>query len=254
MKIALTIAGSDPTGGAGLQADLRTFKSMGVYGLSVPSALTVQDTSGVLDIHEVPADFFSAQLDTILKDIYPHAIKTGMLYSPDSIRIVAQKIKWYSLKNLVIDPVTVSSTGVSLLKEDALEVMRDYLFPLARVITPNVYEAQLLTGINIEGEKDMKDVAVRLRDFGPEVAIVTGGHLHGGAADILWDGEGFLTLKSERVGGGYHGTGCVFSSAITASLALGYDVKESALRAKEFVLNAIRSAISPGKGMKVLNN
>lgn len=254
MRIALTIAGSDPTGGAGLQADLKTFKSMGVYGLSVPSVLTVQDTGGVFDIYEVPPSFFSAQLDAILKDISPDAIKTGMLYSPEIIRIVAQKIELYSLKNLVIDPVTVSSGGVPLVKGEALETMKDYLFPLARVITPNIYEAGLLTGINIDSEEDMKNAAVKLRESGAEVVIITGGHLYRCATDILWDGAEFLTLQSERVGGEYHGTGCVFSSAITACLALRYDVKESAVRAKEFVLSAMKSAVSPGRGMRILNN
>lgn len=254
MKIALTIAGSDPTGGAGLQADLKTFKSMGVYGLSVPSVLTVQDTAGVFDIYEVPASFFSAQLDIILRDISPDAIKTGMLYSPEIIKIVAQKIKWHSLKNLIIDPVTVSSTGVSLVKDEALEIMKDYLFPLAKVITPNIYEAGVLTGINIDSEEDIKGAAVKLREFGAEVVIITGGHLKERAIDILWDGEEFLTLEGQRVGGDYHGSGCVFSSAITACVALGYDVKESAVKAKEFVLNAMKSAVSLGRGLKILNN
>ncbi|MBI5049879.1 MAG: bifunctional hydroxymethylpyrimidine kinase/phosphomethylpyrimidine kinase [Nitrospirae bacterium] len=253
MKIALSIAGSDPTGGAGFQADLKTFNSIGVYGISVPSVLTAQSTAGVSDIYEPPVEFFSAQLDSILRDVRPDALKTGMLYSLEIISVVAEKLRQYSLKNLVIDPVTVSSTGVSLVKNGALEAMRNYLFPLARVITPNIYEASVFTGININSENDMKDAAMRLSRSGAQTVIVTGGHLQGTAIDVLWDGEEFLTLESERAEGEYHGTGCAFSSVITACLALGYDVRESAVKAKEFVWNAMRSAVSLGRGMKILN-
>ncbi len=253
MRIALTIAGSDPTGGAGLQADLKTFKSMGVYGVSIPSVLTAQNTGRVLDIYELPSDFFSTQLDTLLKDIRPDALKTGMLYTPDIVRVVVEKIKGYSLKNLVVDPVTVSSTGVSLIKDGIPEAIKNYLFPLAKVITPNIYEASVLTGIDIQNEDDMKDAIVKLRDYGSEAVIITGGHLHGRALDLLFDGEGFLSLEDERLEGEYHGTGCVFSSVITACLALGYDVKEAAVEAKKFVWGAMKSAVSIGKGLKILN-
>lgn len=253
MKIALSIAGSDPTGGAGFQADLKVFKSLGVYGVSIPSVLTAQNTAGVSDIFEIPVSFFSAELDALLQDIRPDALKTGMLYSPDIIGIAAQKIKEHSLQNLVIDPVTVSSTGISLVTNGSLDALKQYLFPLAKVITPNIYEASVFTGINIDNEKDMKDAAVKLGDFGPEAVIVTGGHLKHAAIDVLWDGKEFLTLESERAEGEYHGTGCAFSSVITACLALGYDVREAAVKAKEFVGKAMKSAVIIGKGMKVLN-
>jgi hydroxymethylpyrimidine/phosphomethylpyrimidine kinase len=253
MRIALTIAGSDPTGGAGLQADLKTFKSMGVYGLSIPSVLTVQNTSGVLNIYELPSDFFASQLNILLRDIHPDALKTGMLYSTETIKIAAEKIKQYSLENLVVDPVTVSSTGVSLIKEGAPEAMKHYLFPLARVITPNIYEASLFTGINIQDKEDMKKAAARLRESGPETVIITGGHLQGKALDLLFDGEDFLLLENKKLKGEYHGTGCAFSSVVTASLALGADVKEAAVKAKEVVWKAMKSAVSIGKGMKILD-
>lgn len=253
MKIALTIAGSDPTGGAGLQADLKTFKSMGVYGLSIPSVLTAQNTGGVEDIFELPHDFFSIQLDSLLKETRPDALKTGMLYSSEIIEIIVGKFGEYSLKNLVVDPVTVSSTGVLLIQEGTLETMRRYLFPIAMVITPNIYEASVLTGIDIRSEDDMKSAAVKLRDYGPEAVIITGGYLQERAVDLLFDGEDFLLLENERLGGDFHGTGCVFSSVITASLALGYDVKEAAVKAKEFVWNAMKSAVSIGRGLKILN-
>ena len=253
MKIALTIGGSDPTGGAGIQADLKTFKSFGVYGLSIPTALTAQNTNGVAGIYDLPPGFFSNQLNTLLKDIKPDALKTGMLSSSEIIKIIAEKIKQYSLKNLVIDPVTVSSTGVALVNDKALEFMKDYLFPLAKVITPNIYEASLFTGINIQDEDDMKKAAIKLKGFGSETVIITGGHLERQTIDVLlYEGE-FLSLQREKIEGEYHGTGCVFSSAITACLALGYDVRETSVKANEFVWNAIKSAFSIGKGMKILN-
>ena len=253
MKTALTIGGSDPTGGAGIQADLKTFKSFGVYGLSIPTALTAQNTNGVTGIYDLPSGFFSNQLDTLLKDIKPDALKTGMLSSSEIIKIIAEKIKQYSLKNLVVDPVTVSSTGVPLVNDKALEFMKDYLFPLAKVITPNIYEASLFTGINIHDEEDMKKAAIKLKGFGPETIIITGGHLERQTIDLLlYEGE-FLSLQREKIEGEYHGTGCVFSSAITACLAFGYDVRETSVKANEFVWKAIRSAFSIGKGMKILN-
>ena len=253
MKTALTIGGSDPTGGAGIQADLKTFKSFGVYGLSIPTALTAQNTNGVTDIYDLPSGFFSNQLDTLLKDIQPDALKTGMLSSSEIVKPIAEKIKQYSLKNLVIDPVTVSSTGVPLVNDKALEFMKDYLFPLAKVITPNIYEASLFTGINIQGEEDMKKAAIKLKGFGPETIIITGGHLERQTIDLLlYEGE-FLSLQREKIEGEYHGTGCVFSSAITACLALGYDVREATVKANEFVWKAIKSAFSIGRGMRVLD-
>ncbi len=253
MKTALTIGGSDPTGGAGVQADLKTFKSLGVYGLSIPAALTAQSTEGVIDIHDIPPVFFTEQIETLLRDIHPDALKTGMLYASETISIVSEKVKQYSLKNLVIDPVTVSSSGASLVKDSVLETMKSYLFPLARIITPNIHEASLFTGINIQDEEDIKKAAVRLREFGPQTVVITGGHLQGKAIDLLFDGDDFLSLEGKRLEGEYHGTGCVFSSVVTASFALDLDVKEAVIKAKDFVFRAMRSAISPGKGMKILN-
>ncbi|MBL7032327.1 MAG: bifunctional hydroxymethylpyrimidine kinase/phosphomethylpyrimidine kinase [Nitrospira sp.] len=252
-KTALTIAGSDPTGGAGFQADLRAFNKMGVYGLSVPTVLTAQNTEGVYSIHEVPANFISEQLDVLLRDIKPDAFKTGMLYNAEAVQAVALKIKEYSLVNLVIDPVTVSSTGVQLLEDKGLDAMKSELFPFSRVITPNIYEASVLTGIDISNEKEMKESAVRLKEQGCEAVIITGGHLGKKAVDMLFDGEEFLSLENERLEGEFHGTGCLFSSVITACLALGYNLKEAFIMAKETVWNAMKTAVPAGKGMKLLN-
>ncbi|MBI5097769.1 MAG: bifunctional hydroxymethylpyrimidine kinase/phosphomethylpyrimidine kinase [Nitrospirae bacterium] len=253
LKMALTIAGSDPTGGAGFQADLRTFYAMGVYGLSIPSVLTAQSTKGVHSIQEIQAEFFETQLDTLLNDIKPDALKTGMLYSLDIVKILSEKYRKYSLSNLVIDPVIVSSTGVSLVKEGVKEAIKEHLMPLAKVITPNINEAAVFTGINIHGEKEMKEAAVKLKDYGVGAVIITGGHMKEKALDLLFDGEDFLSLENDKLEGEFHGTGCVFSSVIAACLALGYDVKEAFIKAKEFVWNAMRAAISPGEGMKILN-
>ncbi len=252
-KTALTIAGSDPSGGAGLQADLKTFRSLGVYGLSVPSVLTSQNTEGVYGIHEIPIDFFSKQIDILLQDIKPDAMKTGMLYSSDCIQVIADKIREYDLDNLVIDPVTVSSTGVMLIEEGVLDDLKQYLFPLAKVITPNTYEASVLTGMDIKDEKDIREVAVKLKEYGPEIVVITGGHLHGNAEDLLYDGSEFMTLENDRLEGEYHGTGCVFSSAMTACLAKGHVPQEAFARAKEAVWNAMKTGLSVGSGMKVLN-
>ncbi len=252
-KIALTVAGSDPSGGAGLQVDLKTFKSLGVYGLSVPSVLTAQNSEGVHSIHELPQDFFRSQMDVLLQDIKPDALKTGMIYSMEFIKVIAEKIKEYSLNNLVIDPVTVSSTGVMLIEDGFIDELKLHLFPLAKVITPNTNEASVLTGIEISNAQHIKDAAVKLRGFGPDAVIITGGHLKGNAEDLLFDGDDFMTLENDRLEGEFHGTGCVFSSAITACLAKGYDVKESFIKAKEVVWNAMKSGISVGNGMKVLN-
>ena len=252
-KIALTIAGSDPTGGAGFQADLRTFNNMGVYGLSVPTVLTAQNTEGVYSIHEVPADFISKQLDVLLSDITPDAFKTGMLYSTEAVKAVALKVKEYSLKNLVIDPVTVSSTGVQLLEDKGLDAIKSGLFPFSKVITPNIYEASVLTGIDVRNEKTMKESAVILMEQGCEAVIITGGHLEKKAVDMLFNGEEFLALENERLEGEFHGTGCLFSSAITACLALGYGLNEAFIKAKEIVWNAMKTAVPAGNGMKLLS-
>ncbi|UCH81417.1 MAG: bifunctional hydroxymethylpyrimidine kinase/phosphomethylpyrimidine kinase [Nitrospiraceae bacterium] len=252
-KIALTIAGSDPTGGAGFQADLKTFQALGVYGISIPAVLTAQNTNGVLEVKEIDPFFFSSQIDTLLIDSYPDALKTGMLYSSGIVKAVAEKIRTYDLKNLVIDPVHTSTSGTSLMEEGVLDAMTKHLFPIAKVITPNMSEASALTALEINNEDDMKKAAIKLLHLGPEAVVVTGGHLKGKAVDILFDGTDFLSLEQDRIDGEFHGTGCVFSSAITACLALDYEIKEAFIKAKDFVWKAMKTAVTVGKGMKILN-
>lgn len=253
MKSALTIAGSDPTGGAGFQADLKVFRAFGVHGLSIPAALTAQNTSGIGRIFPVERDFFRMQMDELLGDIQPDALKTGMLYSVWAVEVIAEKIKECSLTNLVVDPVTVSSSGTSLVEEGTLDRLRDKLFPMARVITPNIYEASVFTGMNVEDEKDMKEAALKLKKMGPEVVVVTGGHLERFTLDLYYDGNDFHALETSRIPGEYHGTGCAFSAAITACLASGHDPLESFRKAKEFVTEAIRKAYHLGRGMGLLH-
>ena len=251
MKVALTIAGSDPTGGAGLQADLKVFRSFKVHGLSVVSAITAQNTEDVDSVFPMEQDSFRKQLHILLSDIRPDAIKMGMLYSSWAVEIVEEIIKGYSLSNFVIDPVTVSSSGTSLVAEGTLDALREKLFPLSKVITPNIYEASLLTGVKVEDKKGMEEAAKILKSMGPEVVVITGGHLKAMALDLYYDGD-FHYIKSKKIDGEYHGTGCAFSSAITASLALGNTPLESVRKAKEFIVRAIKKAYHPGKGMGLL--
>lgn len=252
MKSVLTIAGSDPTGGAGLQADLKVFRAFGVHGLSIPAALTAQSTSGVKRLYPVDEDFFFTQIDVLLEDIRPDALKTGMLYSARAVEAVSSRVRDYSLQNLVVDPVTVSSTGTGLAEDGTLDKIKDMLFPLASVVTPNIYEASVLAGMNIEDEEDMEKAAAKLKEMGSGVVIITGGHLENLTLDLYYDGNNFHRFEAPKIKGEYHGTGCAFSAAIAASLALGHTPLESTRKAKEFVTEAIRKAYHPGKGMGLL--
>jgi hydroxymethylpyrimidine/phosphomethylpyrimidine kinase len=253
MKTALTIAGSDPTGGAGLQADLRVFHSLGLHGLSVATSLTAQNTVGVDSILMIDAAFIEAQLTILLNDIKPDALKTGMVYSRNAVSAIVHIVKGFELENLVIDPVTISSSGMQLLEDGALDLLRDQLFPLSKVITPNISEASALSGIQVEDEKSMEKAAMLLKKTGPEVVIITGGHLENETLDLVYDGTAFHRLRSKKIKGEFHGTGCTFSAAIVAFLAKGLPVQTAAEKAKAFVNNAIIKSYSLGKGMKILH-
>ena len=252
MKTALTVAGSDPTGGAGLQADLKVFRAFGIHGLAVLSAITAQNSEGVDAVLPVDLDFIEKQFHTLLTDIKPQAVKLGMLYKTTAVKIVAEVLKKYSLGNLVIDPVIISSSGTKLVEDGMLDVMIDALFPLSKLITPNIHEASVLSGMVIKNEKDIKDAVKKLKEMGPEAVVITGGHLNETASDIFYDGE-FHVLEGSKMEGEYHGTGCVFSSGITALLALDYSTLEAVKRAKEFVRRAMEKAYCPGKGMAFLH-
>jgi hydroxymethylpyrimidine/phosphomethylpyrimidine kinase len=252
-KLALTIAGSDPTGGAGLQMDLKVFGHFGLHGMAVPAALTVQSTEGVESAEEVGADLFRRQLERLLSDMKPHAVKTGMLYTVHAVETVAEMVRGHSLENLVVDPVGMSSSGTKLEEEGALDAIRERLFPLARVVTPNLYEAALLTGESMETQASVEDAARRIKDMGPEAVVITGGHMEEGKVDLFFDGRDFNSIGGEDLPGEHHGTGCAFSSALAAGLALGDAPLEAARRAKNFVEGAIKRSFRPGRGMSILD-
>ncbi|MGE5483996.1 MAG: bifunctional hydroxymethylpyrimidine kinase/phosphomethylpyrimidine kinase [Ignavibacteriales bacterium] len=255
MATALTIAGSDSGGGAGIQADLKTFTVLGVYGSSVIAALTAQNTLGVRGVFSIPADFVEEQLVAVLDDIGADAAKTGMLANGEIIRAVARVLRHRSLKNLVVDPVMVSKSGHSLLEPEACDALKQDLLPLALVVTPNLFEAQELTGRLVRNLEDMKTAARRISEMGPRYVVVKGGHLGGPATDLVFDGEGFTTLTHERVQSkNTHGTGCTFSAAIAAFLAKGHPVLEAVANAKKYVTAAIAHSLDIGKGYGPTNH
>jgi hydroxymethylpyrimidine/phosphomethylpyrimidine kinase len=252
MKQALTIAGSDPSGGAGLQADLKVFQHLGVYGLSVVAALTAQSARGVKSVMPVAPGYVREQLTVLLSEFRPHAMKTGMLYSEKNVETVSRIVKRFSLGNLVVDPVIVSSTGRRLAERGTPGAIRKKLLPLCSVVTPNIFEASVLSGMSIKTTRDMEAAAVRLKKFGPAGVIITGGHLEKAAVDVVYDGE-FHYLRGRKLPGEFHGTGCAFSAAIAALLASGHSIVESAMLAKKFMKSAIRRSFGSNIGMKLLD-
>jgi len=249
IKVGLTIAGSDPSGGAGIQADIKTFCAYGIYGMAVPAALTAQNTTHVVAVREVPSAFLASQLEAVLSDVRVDALKTGMLLSAGTIRVVAEAVKGHRLRNLVVDPVMVSSTGTGLMRKNALGSLTGLLFPLAELVTPNIDEASRLSGLNIEGIPDMEEAAKAIHDLGPRFVLVKGGHLRGDPVDVFYNGRDFFHFPARRVTGKkLHGTGCVYSAAITAGLARGMSMMEAISEAKGFVTKAIEKAKPVGKG------
>ena len=253
---AMTIAGSDSGGGAGIQADLKTFAALGVYGTSALTAITAQNTLGVTDVLELPTTLIESQIDAIVSDIGADAVKTGMLSSSDIIETVAAKLSEHGLTTLVVDPVMVAKGGDRLLREDAVEALRCVLVPLASVVTPNVPEAEVLTGLEIGSVEDLKAAARLLVDeMGAISAVVKGGHLDGPATDVLYDGSDFVTFTSERIDTpNTHGTGCTFASAVGAGLAKGMDVTDAVQQAKSYVTAAIKTNFPMGGGHGPLNH
>ncbi len=245
---ALTIAGSDSSGGAGIQADLKTFAALGAYGLSALTAITAQNTLGVRAVQELSPEVIEAQIDAVLEDIGADAAKTGMLSSSTIIQAVARSIHKWHLR-LVIDPVMVAKGGDLLLQPEAVTTLRTVLLPLAEVVTPNLPEAQVLTGQPVETLEDMREAARRIADLGPRHVVVKGGHRPGEPIDIYFDGERFLELRGERIETRHtHGTGCTFSAAITALLARGHSVEQAVTDAKTYITEALRHAPGLGHG------
>lgn len=248
---ALTIAGSDSSGGAGVQADLKTFSALGVFGTCVITALTAQNTMGVHGIFQIPSEFVARQIDAIVTDITVNATKTGMLSTAEVVEVVAHKVKEHSLTPLVVDPVMVASTGAPLLESDAIELLKQRLLPLATVLTPNIPEATTLTGREIASIRDMEIAAQALHDAGAQVVVIKGGHLEGEhAIDIVYDGDKLLRLSYKRSSQRHtHGTGCIFSAAIAADLAKGATALDAIETAKAFTATAIEHGMEIGRGI-----
>jgi hydroxymethylpyrimidine/phosphomethylpyrimidine kinase len=251
MKRALTIAGSDSGGGAGIQADLKTFAAHGVFGTSAITALTAQNTLGVQGVFEIPADFVGRQIDSIARDIGADAVKIGMISNAEIIEVVAAKIAEHSLLPLVLDPVMVAKGGDSLLRDDAKEALIRILLPAATIVTPNLPEAEVLCGFAISGIDDMHRAARAILALGPKAVVVKGGHLadRHESVDVFYDGKDFVEFTAVRVKSkNTHGTGCTFSSAIAASLALGLPLREAVKSAKDYVSRIIAASVDLGIG------
>jgi hydroxymethylpyrimidine/phosphomethylpyrimidine kinase len=254
LPVALTIAGSDSGGGAGIQADLKTFAVLGVHGTSAITAITAQNTVGVTDIFELPPRTVRAQIDAVVEDMAVAAAKTGMLSSAPIISTVVAAVKEHGLSLLVVDPVMVAKGGARLLRDDAVDALRRTLLPLAAVITPNLPEAEVLLGRAISTLDDRRDAAQELVRLGARAAVVKGGHADGDAVDVYADAHQLFELTSARIDTtNTHGSGCVFSAAIAAHLALGLDAADAVRRAKIFITNAIEFGLEIGHGHGPVN-
>jgi hydroxymethylpyrimidine/phosphomethylpyrimidine kinase len=256
IPVALTIAGSDSGGGAGIQADLKTFEAFGVFGTSALTAVTVQNTVGVYDVHAVPPDVVAAQITAVARDLRPAACKSGMLGDAATIRAVAKALSESGLHPLVVDPVMVAASGDSLLDPGAVGSLKSVLLPLARLVTPNLDEASLLTGISVRTESDMRDAAEKLVAAGCRAVLIKGGHLEGDRiVDLMFDGVSFREWRAPRLPvDNAHGTGCTLSAAITAGLALGRELVDSVDRALAYTRKAIAAAPGLGSGSTPLNH
>lgn len=249
IRTALTIAGTDPTGGAGIQADLKVFQEREVYGMSVISSVVAQNTVGVQAVQHLDIPFMEKQLDSVLSDIQPDAIKTGMVATIEMMELIASKLSTLSVP-YIIDPVMVAKSGDALMEGKSRDVIRELLLPLATVVTPNVPEAEILVGFDIHTNRDAEKAAkVMVNELGAQAAIVKGGHLSGDAIDVLYDGKDFSYYKAERFDTKHtHGTGCTFSAAITAELAKGKTIQEAVTLGKKFITDAIQYSLKLGNG------
>ncbi len=249
MKHVLTIAGSDCSGGAGIQADIKTFSAHGAYGMSVIVSVVAENTSRVLSIQDIAPQIIADQIDAVFEDIRVDGVKVGMLSGVEQMRTVAQKLRQYSPKNVVIDPVMVAKGGCALMKPEALETLKGAIVPQAYLLTPNIPEAEVITGRAILTLDDMKEAAAQIYRMGAQNVLIKGGHLEGDAADILFDGKEYYTFTGRRIATIHtHGTGCTLSSAITANLANGMNLPQAVEAAKAYVTTAIEHALPIGKG------
>ncbi|MDD3346129.1 bifunctional hydroxymethylpyrimidine kinase/phosphomethylpyrimidine kinase [Oscillibacter sp.] len=249
MKTALTIAGSDSSGGAGMQADIKTMTANGVYAMSAVTALTAQNTTGVTDILEATPSFLKAQLDAVFTDIFPDAVKLGMVSSGALIAVIADALTRYGAKHIVVDPVMVATSGAALLRPDAMGVLKEQLLPLAEILTPNIPEAELLTGMEIRCPADMERAAQAISEEYGCAVLCKGGHDLNDANDLLWQKGTARWFRGRRIKNpNTHGTGCTLSSAIASNLAKGYDLASSVERAKAYISGALAAQLDLGKG------
>ena len=249
MKTALTIAGSDSSGGAGIQADIKTMMANGVYAMSAITALTAQNTTGVAAIQNATAEFLSQELDSVFNDIFPDAVKIGMVSESDLIQVIAGKLRRYKAKNIVVDPVMVATSGSSLMKNDAVQTLIGVLLPIATLVTPNIPEAEILSGLAIKTEEDMITAAKQIGDNSHCAVLLKGGHSVNDANDLLYSNGETVWFKGKRIDNpNTHGTGCTLSSAIASNLAKGFTLAESVQRAKEYISGALAAMLDLGQG------
>ena len=249
MKTALTIAGSDSSGGAGIQADIKTMTANGVFAMSAITALTAQNTTGVTDIFETTPKFLSEQLDAVFTDIYPDAVKIGMVSSAELIGTIADKLQEYGAKHIVVDPVMVATSGSKLLRDDAVDALTARLLPMAEVLTPNIPEAEILSGMSIKNAADMEKAAQTISEKYGCAVLCKGGHQINDADDLLWRSGAGKWFRGRRIDNpNTHGTGCTLSSAIASTLAKGYDLDTSVERAKAYISGALAAMLDLGHG------
>ena len=255
MKKALTIAGSDSCGGAGIQADIKTMTMNGVYAMSAITALTAQNTTGVTGILEASPEFLRKQLDAVFEDIFPDAVKIGMVSSSELIGVIADCLTEYKAVNIVVDPVMVATSGARLIEDTAIDTLKARLLPLATVITPNIPEAEVLSGMEIKNEKDMEAAARFIYEKYHCAVLLKGGHQINDADDFLYSDSGERWFRGKRIDNpNTHGTGCTLSSAIASNLAKGFDIEESVERAKKYISGALVAMLDLGKGSGPMNH
>lgn len=255
MKNVLTIAGSDSCGGAGIQADLKTFSAHGTYGMSVITAVTVQNTQGVFGCQDIAPDIIKGQIDAIFTDIEVSAVKIGMVSQIETICVIADKLKQYQPQNVVLDPVMISKSGFDLMKAEAKDTLIKKLIPLAYIITPNLPEAEVITGFEIKDIVSMEKAAKKIYEMGAKNVLIKGGHLKDNATDLLFDGKKIITFEMEHISTkNTHGTGCTLSSAIASNLANGETVEQAVKHAKEYITTAIEHSLAIGKGVGPTNH
>ena len=255
LKTALSIAGSDCSGGAGIQADIKTMTMNGVYTMSAITAMTAQNTTGVRAIQESTPDFLKQQIDAVFEDIYPDAVKIGMVASSELIRVIAERLRYYDAKNVVVDPVMVASAGSSLIKQEAVQTLIQELLPISTLVTPNIPEAQVLSGMTIQNKEDMIAAAKQIGDQYHCAVLLKGGHSINDANDLLYADGALVWFEGKRIDNpNTHGTGCTLSSAIASNLAKGYTLAESVQKAKDYVSGALAAMLDLGKGSGPMNH